>query len=82
VIAAAVSAARNKVQTSTTVGLSAGSVVVPFGPTNLNATLERFNNCTSGGPLDICAICMVRGPCGMRVFLGSDRRAHRCCAAI
>lgn len=26
---------------------------VEFGLTNLNLTLERLDNCTSGGPLDI-----------------------------
>ena len=35
------------------------SQIVPFGPTILNATLARFENCTSGGPLDICSICAV-----------------------
>ena len=25
----------------------------------LNATLQRFNNCSSGGPLDICTLCRV-----------------------
>jgi len=37
--------------------ISQSSKVVPFGPTNLNMTLERLANCTQGGPLDICTIC-------------------------
>lgn len=35
------------------------SLDVPFGPLILNATLARFNNCSSGGPLDICTLCRV-----------------------
>jgi len=33
--------------------------VIPFGPTNLNITLERIGNCSNGGPLDICKICDI-----------------------
>jgi len=41
--------------------------VIPFGPTNLNITLQRLNNCTTGGPLDICRICAI---------LNCDENAH------
>ena len=30
-----------------------------FGPTQTNWTLARSENCTSGGPFNICSICKV-----------------------
>jgi len=39
--------------------LTAYSEQVAFGWTNLNYTLKRFNNCTTGGPIDICSLCMI-----------------------
>eukprot|EP01104_Vermistella_antarctica_P008034 TRINITY_DN1998_c0_g1_i1.p1 TRINITY_DN1998_c0_g1~~TRINITY_DN1998_c0_g1_i1.p1 ORF type:complete len:503 (+),score=101.27 TRINITY_DN1998_c0_g1_i1:48-1511(+) len=58
---------RANLTTSTNVQIQAVAQVVPFGPTNLNYTLERFNNCDSGGPLDICTFCK---------FLRCDLNAH------
>ncbi|ELR11785.1 Ceramidase [Acanthamoeba castellanii str. Neff] len=49
--------------------LTTASVIVPFGFTNLNATLERFGDCSSGGPLDICTICKVL-QCDLNAHLG------------
>jgi len=42
---------------STNIDMSAASNIIDFGPTDLNATLQRFDNCTSGGELDICTFC-------------------------
>ena len=33
------------------------SAIVPFGPTELNITFARWDNCTEGGDLDICTLC-------------------------
>jgi len=60
VIANAVQNARLQLKpTSSNVQINAASVTINFGPTNLNATLGRFDNCTTGGTLDICAICAI-----------------------
>ena len=40
--------------TTDVVDMDVYSYLLPFGETNLNYTLSRFNNCTHGGPLDIC----------------------------
>jgi len=45
--------------------------VVPFGPTDLNATLARFDNCSSGGYLDICSLCAVLD-CDLNAHLYSN----------
>jgi len=50
---------RNSIGVSNNVNIKAASREVPFGPTNLNATLARFANCTHGGPIDICSICAI-----------------------
>jgi len=50
---------RASVGVSNNVNLKAATIDFPFGPTNLNATLGRFLNCTHGGPLDICTFCMI-----------------------
>lgn len=39
--------------------MNAFSQVIEFGPTDLNATLQRFDNCTTGGYLDICGFCDI-----------------------
>jgi neutral ceramidase len=44
---------------------------VPFGPTNLNYTLGRFNNCTTGGTLDICTLCSLLR-CDINVHMPSS----------
>ena len=59
VIANAVMNARNKLNMSDNVTMAVTAQVVPFGETNLNLTLARVENCTKGGPLDICGICEV-----------------------
>jgi len=41
------------------VGIVAVSQQVEFGWTNLNYTLQRFNNCSSGGELDVCTLCAI-----------------------
>ena len=59
VIANAVMGARNSTKMSDNVKIKVASQVVPFGETNLNLTVSRVENCTKGGPLDICTICRV-----------------------
>ena len=59
VIATQVQKVRNSAKTSGDVRLAAVSMIVPFGPTQLNLTLQRVANCSQGGPLDICSICKV-----------------------
>lgn len=62
VIANEVQKVRGGIKTSDTVGMQSYSMVVPFGETDLNLTLARVENCTHGGPLDICSLCeVVRG---------------------
>jgi len=58
-MAAAVIAERAKIVPVAQVVLSAASDIVDFGPTNLNFTLDRWDNCSTGGPLDVCGICEV-----------------------
>ena len=61
VIAKAVMDARNNTKMSDNVEIRVATQVVPFGETNLNLTFARVENCTSGGPVDICSICKVVG---------------------
>jgi hypothetical protein len=61
VIAQAVINGRAKIVPSKVGSLAVISQYVPFGPTNLNFTLARWSNCTTGGPLDICTLCMILG---------------------
>jgi hypothetical protein len=59
-MAMAVSAAASAIKPSADgASLAVASTIVDFGPTDMNATLGRFDNCTSGGELDICTICEV-----------------------
>eukprot|EP00762_Andalucia_godoyi_P001467 ANDGO_00225.mRNA.1 Neutral ceramidase len=44
---------------SSDVSIAVASQVVSFGDANLNFTFTRWENCTQGGPLDICGICKV-----------------------
>ncbi len=57
----AVIAAADALEPAPAVALSVASRSVDFGPVNFNATLSspRFNNCSSGGPIDICSLCRV-----------------------
>ena len=52
-------AARNDLKMSQNVSLKVAAQVVPFGETNGNLTLARVENCTKGGPIDICTLCRV-----------------------
>jgi len=58
-ISNAVSKIRSSLKPTNQVGIKTYSQIIPFGPTNLNLTLARLDNCTSGGPLDICTICLI-----------------------
>jgi len=69
-IAEAVVKTRALINTSDNVLIKAYSHVVDFGPTNLNITLKRFANCSTGGPLDICTICSILN-CALDVHLSS-----------
>ncbi len=65
IIAKFVQGLRNQLNaTTTSLTITAVTQTVDFGPTDLNYTLARFNNCTSGGPLDICTFCKILD-CGM-----------------
>lgn len=70
VIAQAVAKVRSSLSPSASVALLSASQVVDFGPTILNATLQRFNNCTQGGFLDICTLCAAIH-CELNPHLGS-----------
>jgi len=59
VIATAVMNTRNNINMSQNVTIKVAAQVVSFGETNGNLTLARVDNCTKGGPLDICTICKV-----------------------
>jgi hypothetical protein len=51
---------RSSLQTTQSeVQFKAFSQTVEFGLANVNFTLARFDNCTSGGPLNICTICRI-----------------------
>jgi len=58
-MAAAVKNVSQTLNPTSTVDITAYSTQVNFGWTNLNFTLQRFENCTSGGELDICTLCAV-----------------------
>jgi len=59
-LAKSVLEARANVTTTTdNISFQAFSNVVNFGLSYINFTLSRFDNCTIGGPLDICSICEV-----------------------
>lgn len=49
-IAAAVQAVRARLRTTTDVSVTLASQVIPFGPTNLNLTLERVGMCPKSAP--------------------------------
>jgi len=58
-MADAVAKFRATLTTFDQVDIATNSQIVPFGLTNLNMTLKRFLNCSSGGFLDICTFCMI-----------------------
>ena len=59
IIAEAVMKTRNGLKMSQNVSMKVAAEVVPFGETNANLTLARVENCTKGGPIDICSLCRV-----------------------
>ena len=69
-MAAEVMKVHSTLKTTDQVDLQVYSYIKPFGETDLNYTLARFNNCTHGGPLDICTLCAVLR-CDLNVHLGS-----------
>eukprot|EP00053_Salpingoeca_punica_P013748 m.124504 g.124504 ORF g.124504 m.124504 type:complete len:479 (-) comp16294_c0_seq1:2080-3516(-) len=70
IIGTKIAQVRSSIQTSDQVVLQGFSQVVPFGKTNLNYTLQRFNNCSTGGPMDICTICRILH-CDVNLHLNS-----------
>jgi len=70
-IAEAVQQVRTSLKPTNQVTMQYASQVIPFGMTNLNITLQRFDNCTSGGPLDICFICIILS-CDANVHLSES----------
>jgi len=59
IMANTVVALRANITAYSTIDFQGVTQYVPFGPTNLNATLQRFDNCSTGGPLDICTFCRI-----------------------
>eukprot|EP00698_Gefionella_okellyi_P007333 TRINITY_DN1787_c0_g1_i1.p1 TRINITY_DN1787_c0_g1~~TRINITY_DN1787_c0_g1_i1.p1 ORF type:complete len:441 (+),score=106.36 TRINITY_DN1787_c0_g1_i1:19-1341(+) len=59
VIGAAVKKVYDTLKPTTVVDFEYFSQEVDFGPTSLNLTLQRLDNCTHGGELDICSICTM-----------------------
>eukprot|EP01102_Stenamoeba_stenopodia_P015167 TRINITY_DN5144_c0_g1_i1.p1 TRINITY_DN5144_c0_g1~~TRINITY_DN5144_c0_g1_i1.p1 ORF type:complete len:500 (+),score=112.80 TRINITY_DN5144_c0_g1_i1:178-1677(+) len=57
VIGSAVQKLRSGLKPTNNVQIQAASSVIDFGMANLNLTLQRVDNCTKGGELDICTIC-------------------------
>ncbi len=61
IIGKAVLAAAESLSPSAEAKLSSATKSVDFGPVIFNATLAstRFDNCSSGGPIDVCTLCRV-----------------------
>jgi len=71
VIGKAVQTVRDGLNPTNVVSMMSHSQKVPFGPTNLNLTLDRLDNCTRGGPLDIYRICVILD-CDANIHLPSS----------
>jgi len=71
IIANAIADTRKGIKADDTLTMKGASAIVPFGRTVLNITLARWENCTSGGPLDICTLCEVL-KCDLNAHLGSS----------
>jgi len=69
-VAKAVVDTRESIVTDKSPVIEVSSKTIGFGDTNLNITLERLSNCTSGGPLDICSLCKSIG-CDVNLHLSS-----------
>lgn len=52
-MAAIIKQTRDSLKPTSDVQISVASQIIPFGQTNLNITLQRFANCSTGGPLDV-----------------------------
>jgi hypothetical protein len=59
-LAEAVEIQRKKIQVLPQLDIKVDSNIENFGPTQMNLTLERVANCTTGGFLNICALCHAR----------------------
>jgi hypothetical protein len=70
VIGAKILETRKKLKPSDTVQMWTAAHYVAFGPTDLNLTFARLDNCTRGGPLDICSFCEVMR-CDANIHLNS-----------
>jgi len=57
VIGPHIQALRETLKPSNNATIKSYATYVPFGSTQLNLTLARLDNCTRGGPLDICTMC-------------------------
>jgi len=71
IIAKAVEKVRMSLVPTNDVQIQVASQIVPFGLTSLNITLQRFDNCTVGGPIDICSLCSILD-CDANLHLGSS----------
>jgi hypothetical protein len=71
ILSDAVATLRTETQTTTDIEIETKSVIVSFGKTDMNLTLERVSNCTSGGFLDICGICKFLD-CDLNLHLGPE----------
>jgi len=69
VIGKAVINARATLSPVSSVDMTSAYSYVDFGFTQLNLTLSRIENCTQGGPLDICTICQILD-CDANIELG------------
>lgn len=58
-IAATVKQVHDSLNPTNIITMNSNSQIVPFGMTQLNLTLARLDNCTRGGPLDICSLCVI-----------------------
>jgi hypothetical protein len=67
----AVVALRADTKPTTDIQIETKSVIVSFGKTDMNLTLERVSNCTSGGFLDICGVCKFLD-CDLNLHLGPE----------
>jgi len=71
VIGKVVKGVRDKLKPTNQVDMAYASLQTNWGATNLNLTLARLDNCTSGGPLDICTFCEVLD-CDVNLHLDSN----------
>jgi len=60
---------RDRLRPTSNVVIKVASEIIPFGPTNLNMTLARNDDCDNGGELDICTICRIIN-CDINLHLG------------